>query len=303
MVVTPQSLRLMASGLAAMFLLTVIGMLTWLVLRPRPITFNVTANTERVEFFVDAKTDSRWVLEDVELFRDHQQTGAFSGAFQLGDQVDVIIQRIAFGPLWVHVQSRTPDGTAGMLFSEAEDPIGPAGRSMEIIVRGLQQRADSGRTVILALTGRVKVGRTAGFETETTNPVLRSGKVTMLGRALLGGRVFNAGTVELDTGDQIEVQEPAAAALGFVLADERPGLTAAYRAVGRRAEVSRPGGGLYNISISLLTRIVREPLVQGASILLGGLLSIVALLGFAIEVAEYRREPKSSNSKQRTETT
>ena len=80
----------------------------------RSTTFNVTATTERVEFTTGSAPDSRWHFENIEWrepFGDSARS--FSGGLQLAAGVAVFIERIGTGPLWIHLESETTDGSVG----------------------------------------------------------------------------------------------------------------------------------------------------------------------------------------------
>jgi hypothetical protein len=256
-------------------------------------TFNVTATSERVEMVSGAaRPPSRWVLDNVQVAEGRGGTTLpFSGSFEIADSVKVLIQRVSTGTLWVNVRSARPGRSTGRYFSAAERPLRAAPDEVNIFVPNLSTRADSSRTVLLALFGEVWAGRPVLVNTRGSTAILRSGKVTLIGRSIFGSDRFEAGSVELDAGDVIEVVDPDGPARGFVLVDERPALTVAFQAQGRRMTITRPGGGTYPLSASVLQRIVRDRLSQAVSLLVAVLVAFTTLRPFGADVGARLRRP------------
>lgn len=290
--------------MALMPLLIAVGLLTATVIAAVLLdtsistTFNVTAQTERVRFFASDASPSRWVLDDVQLVHDHADTAvAFSGYFQPAPGIEVLVERVARGPVYVHVQpwdtlnAAAPDRTSVGTFVSWEEKQGPvAGRSLEIFIGDLAARADSGTTFILPLTGIVESGREVGLEAGGSRAILRSGTVTMLGRSVFSERVFEAGSVGLRAGDQFRVDMQESPSLGFVLADDEPGLTAAYRSVAQQGLVVRPGGGEFLISVPWLDQLLNDPLFRAIFLIIGALVATTTLLSFIYDRLDARRE-------------
>lgn len=108
----------------------------------------------------------------------------------------------------------------------------------------------------------------------------------MLGYSIFSRNVFEAGSVELHAGDQFKIDDAASPALGFVVADERPALTAAYQVAARKASII--GGTLY--PVSLLNRILNDHLFQGISVFFGMLVVVATLLTFLLSWRYFYRE-------------
>lgn len=254
-------------------------------LAPSRTTFNVTATTERVRMWFGAERPvSRWQLDDVELEEQGQRATKFSGSLEFADSVDVIIQRVAMGELWISARSRRPTRSVGRYYGVGDVPLGDAPDAINIYVPDLPARANAGRTVILAVFGDVELGLPLGINTAGSGALLRSGKVSLIGRSAVRGDPFQAGAVELDAGDAVRVSDPEGAAVGFVVADERPALTAAYYVRGRTMQVTRPGGGTYPISASGFQSLTHDRLsqvVSGVFALLAALVSLAPIAAFA----------------------
>lgn len=271
-------------GLVSLFVL--IGAALFFI-NPVHTSYNVTAQTERISTTIDAEPDWYWVLEDVELAGPGVSVQNWSGDVQLGAPVEVWIERRGFGDLWIFVRcvSTLCESAGGAVEGGGLDRRELPAR-FEIFIRNTPERARAGERVLLEITGDVTLGRSVGRETVTNVGILRSGEVTMLGRNVFGGGVFNSGSVALAAGDRLEMTEidEGSSTRGFVTIDERPAMTAAYRVVGSEARVYRPGGGDYSISSSILARFSGDPIFR----LLAGILVIASagaqLLMSAIEL-------------------
>lgn len=258
---------------------------------PAPTTFNVTVETERIEYVTRNEMASRIALDSVEVVTDAMSPvsdpmSPFSGAFQVGDSASVVVERVGRGGLLIQVEAYET-GRAGRFFDEYGEPTGEAGPYVEFFLHDPGERAERGQNVIIPIAGRVSLGRNVGFETGATTAILRSGEVTMLGRSILwwfSDEVYEAGSVDLDLGDTFIVDAPASEAVGFAVINERPALSAAYRVNGRRAQIIRPGPAAsgYPVSISFLDRLLNDRFFRAWSVLLGGLVTLATIASFVI---------------------
>ena len=285
-------------GIVGVVFLFMAPAIAWLLRGPGEITFNVTVQTERVRYRTDRHAgDSSppprllWVLENVLVEENPNEPGKpFTGYFEPAHPVDVIIERVATGPLYVEVSSLADSASSvGRLLDAEETPVDTLGAHVALFIRGLATRADSGATVVLPLTGQVEAGVELGRPIRGTTAILRSGQVRMLGRSILGDDVFEAGRAELDAGDHFTVEDPEDESLGFVVADQRPGLTAAYRSVGTRGRVTRPGGGNYPLQVSFFQQLRNDHPFRIAASVLGGLVGLATIFNFLIDWIAFRR--------------
>jgi hypothetical protein len=277
--------------LASLLALVVAATIIWMLVRPSETTFNIVAETERVTMELSEQVPWRWNLRDVKLREADLEESSFTGAIQLGKPVDVTMERVASGSLWIHV-THPPARSTGTCEAATkfvhDEPTGHTACEFDIFIRDIAERAGRGITTILTLEGDVSVGRPVGFETQGSgSAVLRSGRVTLRERSIFGQNVYEAGSVDLETGDffQVERSSGSEQSRGFIVIDERPGMTAAFRAVGRKAVVGRPGGGEYPVTSRLFQRLLNDVGIQVLSALLAALVGIV---GFAASVIELR---------------
>jgi uncharacterized protein YjbI with pentapeptide repeats len=296
------SLVLLGGSVVALMALILAAYVAF-VASPSPTTFNVTVDTERITYTTVGEPPSRIVLDSVEVFSETFAESAgslspFIGSFQVGPSAKVEIQRIGLGGLSIIVEAYET-GSAGRFFDEAGEPAGEAGSFVEFYVDDPSSRALEGQSAIIPLAGEVFPGRKVGIETRGTTAILRSGKVTMIGRSIFWGlndKIFEAGSVNLDMGDQFFVDTPQSEAFGFAVVNERPAMTAAYRVVGRRAHVVRPGPNAsssskvagYPVSISFLDRLLHDPIFQVLSLFFGGLVALTTIGSFVVKWLTYR---------------
>ena len=251
-----------------------------LIVAPVSTTFNVTARTERLNMTVTEPPTSRWYLNNADLYEDgNLREDSFTGSVELAHALTVMIERVAYGDLWIHIECvPLPDANeechTGTLFSEGEDRIDSLSSDVDIYFTDIRGRADNGETILLPVSGEVMVGRTSGIVTAGTTAILRSGKVSMLGRSVFRSTAFEAGSAELNLGDRFHVTDiaPESTSLGFVLADQDAGLTAVYRIVGSAGSVTRPGGGMYTVTTSVFQRFLSDTLFR----VLAGILIVSA---------------------------
>ena len=275
---TPRVIGLLG---ACAFILVSVGLIL-IVVVPRTTTFNVTAQTERVEMTLDEAPPSRWNLEDVAIKDgDLDIDPSYRGDLELAERTQVIIERIAAGPLRVFVQCLAQCTSAGRLIPLNDSLRTTLPKQFDLEVSDPEARARRGQTIVLPLSGRVLVGRTIGIETGATTAMLRTGRVTMLGRSIFRDNVFEAGSLSLEAGDQFVVRGDS---VGVAVVDERAALTAAYRVIATSGQVVRPGGGGFGVAASTLGQLFNDDLFLAISALLALGAGTVEVAGFLMKV-------------------
>ena len=271
-------------------LLVLVSVIAFFVV-PVHTSYNVTAQTELVKTRITSKPNWQWWLRDVELTGEGVTSGSWSGSLQLTAPVNVQMQRITYGDLQINVrcissEDANPCDSAGVLFDEGKSTHRDLPREIYLRVNDIPARVKRGESILLAITGDVSLGRSVGIETTENQGILRNGSVTMLGRTIFGAGAFEGGTVDLDAGDLFKVTEvdSDSQTRGFVLVDERPAMTAAYRVVGSNAKVSRPGGGSYDVTTSIFARFLGDPLFR---VLAGFLVISSAASQLLISIMEF----------------
>jgi hypothetical protein len=284
---TPRAIGALAAGA---FILVSIGLIL-VVMVPRTTTFNVTAETERVEMTLDQAPPSRWNFEAVAIKDgDLVIDPSYRGDLELAAATQVIIERIAAGPLRIFVQCLAQCTSGGRLIPLDDGVRTALPKQFDLEVNDPEERARRGQTIVLPLSGRVRVGRTIGIETGATTAMLRSGRVTMLGRSVFRHNVFEAGGLSLEAGDQFVVTGES---VGVAVVDERPALTAAYRVIATSGQVVRPGGGGYRVAASTLGQLFNDELFLALSALFALSAGVVEVIGFGMKLwPQFVKDPR-----------
>jgi hypothetical protein len=138
----------------------------------------------------------------------------------------------------------------------------------------------------------MEIGREARHETLSSIPVLKSGKVRVVGKTIMGDEIYDAGTIILSTGDQFSVENPEVGK-GLIVADHQPGLSAVAYTLGKRAYVQRFGTKGYKVRSSLWVRFGNDPVIK----------ALIAAVFFILgALATWRRWWKESHRNEKSNT-
>lgn len=267
--------------LASVLFLVAVLINLWLLFRPPEATFSVVAETERIVMRSNRPLPWRWTFENASLnYGDHQE--AFSGSLQLGVPVEVAVERVGHGTLWIAVRHAMEGGKCepGTLFGTDEEAKGRTPCEFDLLIDDIPGRAARGQTTVLALEGDISAGRPVGFQTHGTGTaLLRSGRVTLREPTILLGEPYDARTKDLDAGDFFRVRRPSEQqpAMGFVVIDERPAMTAAFRVIGREGTIERPGGGESRIANGIFSRFANDEFLRALVAVIAAILGLVSL--------------------------
>lgn len=259
-----------------------------------PITtiFNINANTERISISSIDENGSELNLDGVDIYGTGLKPlhKGFTGQFKLNKDVSVTIERVAYGS--ATLTFRVPKGQkSGTLYNRQEKLVDSTGNYLEISINNIRMKADSGQTFIFRFDGKVSLGRSVDQEVgyEST-ALLRSGDITMTGTSAWSAN-FNAGTIQLYLGDEIQFHNQSENAIGFITLNENPGMQAAYRVVAKQATILKPGPKMetleesgVSISATWLDRISKASLPQIISLSFSILLVITNLITFLIDI-------------------
>jgi hypothetical protein len=251
-------------------------------------TFDVTAETEWVEFVPGPQPRSDWMLEEARVFVGADTVGRIiTGSLKLSDSAKVVVQRRSMGPLTLDISSLGTDPHVGEIALSDSGTLSLGSHAI-ILVEDLEARSQKGTPVVLPVKGSLIAGRTIEIETDPSPARFRSGKVTSFGRSIFGWTVFPAGTVELTSGDHVSLEMPRSPAFGLIVADERPALSVGYRGIAKAVKVRRPGGSDYRIGTTIYHRIAADQTLQ----------ALIVTLGFLFELTRRfrgrRREERQS---------
>lgn len=275
-----------ATALASVLAMIVALSTLWLLVCPPETTFNVVAETERIVMKVDRLVAWRWTFEQVTLHHgNHEET--FTGSLQLGFPVEVAMERVGFGMLWISIQHEMNPGRgcrAATLFGPDEEARPPIPCEFDIRISDIPERAAQGQTTVLTLEGEISAGRPVGFQTQGTGTaLLRSGRVTLRERTLLNSTQYDMSTRDLDAGDFLRVGQVSSHGLGFAVVDERPAMTAAFRVIGQKATIERPGGGEAPLAGDILSRFSNDVDLQA---LIAMIVALAGLISLSVAIVE-----------------
>jgi hypothetical protein len=266
-----------------------------------PITtiYNITAQTEKVQYQTIDKNNSRFSLYNAKLINYDGEVikEAFEGSFEINENVNISFERISNGPIIISATNNKKtsvgkfyDGYDGSLIYTANDYI-------DIIITQVDSILNEGTSFVFPISGLVNIGRSVDLEIfgETT-PLLRNGDITMTGYSTLNGQYFEAGNEKLFLGDYLTFEEQNEKAFGFITIDENPCMQAAYRVHAKVAKIIKPGpkdvNSGYAISASLYDRFIKDRLFQGISLLFGSLLVITTIATFIMDYILFKKEIK-----------
>ncbi|MDG5491194.1 hypothetical protein [Psychroserpens sp. SPM9] len=237
--------------------------------------------------------ESRWSFDDALIIENYKDTIQYTGSIVIGSLVNVEIERISNGPLYIKLF--TNEENSGEYIGYDDKFIRKIPKKTEIYVDNILERAKRGETIILPIIGvesKIKSSRPVGYETESTVPILKSGKVSLLNRSVDGNTIYQAGEIELNIGDQFIVDELDSPNYGFISINEEPALSFINRMSGNNAKIIRPGGDEYPVQSSLLNKFLYDDFFRGTSIIFTVLIAIIAILGFYMEVMNYVKNKK-----------
>lgn len=211
-----------------------------------------------------------------------QVSESFSGSLRILEPADFQMERLSAGPLRVLLRGAPGQEIAGI---DSRAPAGPAAvvltSPVSIVISDVGRLARQGRPVRLPIVARsVRLGKPVELDTIAARPMVRQGSIRTLGRRLVVGELFVAGSMSLELGDYVIVPEPRGYFAGTVSADERPALQAVYQVEAGSAVIRRFQSQDLKVSLSWLTRLMNDP-VPGMLLLLGW-----SLIGLGVQIYE-----------------
>jgi len=257
------------------------------------LTYVASANTEWVEIKSLKPGVSQWYIEaaDIRISCDGERK-EFSGRLRIQSPVIIHIKRISWGPMEISIKSETgsEDQIVAKLHNDETDEDIFAEGCLFITINNLIERAKKGKTIVLAVDGYMEISREVRHETMRSIPVLKSGKVQVVGKTIIGDEIYDAETIILSTGDHFSVDNPGAGK-GLIVADQQPGLTAVSFTLGKVAHIRRYGTQGYKVGSSLWVRFENDPVIK----------ALIAAVFFILgALAAWRRWWKESNGKEKS---
>ena len=270
------------------------------IAKPIPTTFNVSVTTERIEFKTIDENNSRISLNNIVAFNyDGDSLGTYNGTFHISESSTVIVERVSNGALIIQVNNQLKK-SAGTFYDDEQDKVlHKADKFVEFYISNPSERASHGENIIIPFSGEVILGRAINYESNAYNSALvRSGKITMIGKSIIGNYFFESGTYDLNIGDQFVVENPKSKAFGFVVVNENPAMKVAYRVVGKKGKIVTPGPvnqkSGYFIATTFLSRFLYDSFFQALSWSFACLIFLSASITFIKDCEEviFRKKKK-----------
>jgi hypothetical protein len=250
-------------GLFALSLLSFVAAVV-ATLFPRPTTLELVATTEVAEMTTSDELTTLWYLTSVQPTTDGTTISpSVSGQFEIAPKVRIIVERIGNGPLLIRLG--TVDNKSGHLGSIHKDDgstLEINGRSTEIIVADLSKRSQNGQNLVLPISGKMRIGAAIEAPVSGKSPLLREGKIAPIGRNFLGSDLYRGDTQTLAPGDVIFFERSKGSAVGVLVIDEKPAMTASIHVFANEAVINRYPASGYTIGISLIDRIQKDGTLQ-----------------------------------------
>ncbi|MCI5207345.1 MAG: hypothetical protein D3910_00785 [Candidatus Electrothrix sp. ATG2] len=254
-------------GLVSLLIIFIVLAVTGTFLRheiiDNPTTFNVSVKTEEVKVNTYDVPMSDWPVHNIQLSQscpddlEDITLMPFSGTLKIYPSVEIILTRIASGDL--HVTLRNGAGKpSGMIVDDEDEELGELSDCAFFHMRKIADRTQSGETIVLPITGNIKVGREIRFLSHYETPVLRSGSIALLDKTFLIGENYSVGPFVLKTGDLFEIQSPSVPSQGFALIDTNPGIQLIYRGNGHRGVSKRYQSEDYVIRNSVWSKLYND---------------------------------------------
>ena len=227
-------------------------------------TYSVVATTGGLVVTTHAGLPTSWELEDVILTQGFSGPDVVvSGVVEIAPNVEIWIERIAFGPLLIGFHTINPDDSSVGAFFHADGSVVALDSRVVLRIDDFEQRANDGQNIVLPIVGEILLGQGSGVTGGVGRAGLRSATITMIGASPWRQVSYDAGTVELVSGDEFQVEQPTSTAFGMVTVDERPALQVVYQVNGKRGTVARFGAQGYEVSTSMRAKVLNDPVVQG----------------------------------------
>ena len=274
-----------------------------IIICPVPSTFSISVKTELIKFETIDDNNSKIPLYNVKQLNNYNETTyqkeRIDGTFEVADSTVTSIERIANGDVFITIESLSGKSVGTFYSADGDEINEQAGEFVEFYIDSIVNRVDRGETIIIPVTGKIDIGRSINYEIHgNSTAIVRSGKVTVIGKSIFGGNYFKSDSYDLNIGDQFSVKNPKSKAYGFVTINEESGMAAAYKIIGKRGSIITPGpiddNSGYEVSTSLLSRFLNDPIIKGVLLAFAILGTMATVLPIFQEV--YKRK---SNKKRK----
>lgn len=298
----------------ACFFLLLLYAITTTFMDSNESTFNINAIVEELSLQTQAVPMSRWVFDEVELklgcpIDSDERVDVikkFSGKMEIQPEVNIFFTRIAKGDLIIKLQSRLQNSVAD-LYDFNNDFLNTQPRHcMFIYIRNVSDRSKQGKTIVLPLTGHIKLGKLMQFSEFSDVPILREGEVSILDKTILFNHHYVVGPFPLSLGDYLIVDkaiektsnnEIITPGQGFILVDYNPAIRVIYREIGHKATIKRFQSEDYDISNNAWSRLTHDKFLSNAW--------VIVIIWFMLNkilikyLSEYQYQSRIKNDKWR----
>lgn len=294
-------LRYFAIILLLALLLTAGGYFLWgLFFNPITTIYNVSIDTEYIEFETVDKNNSKFILKNVQI---GDMSGIiaenFNGSFELNSNVKVIIERVSFGSIIITVECMDCK-SVGSIDDENDKLIEILGPYADFEILHTDKDSYEGTTRIFRMDGVINAGRTMGFEqADESTAVLKGGEIKLFGKSKFNNNYFEAASIDVNIGDKLVFENQKSKAHGFVIINESAGMKAAYRVEADEISIIRPGprrskeGQTY--SATFIDSLYNDGFFKTLSVLFGALIFIISFFTFIMDVLLFFKSDKSES--------
>ena len=245
-----------------------------------PTTFNVSAVTEEVKVVTPNVPMSSWPVSNATLSKSCPEEGAtqniqFTGSISIKPLVQITFTRIAFDKLVVMLFNENEKTSVGELYDSNDEYVGSLTSCAFFVINNISELVSSGKTIVFPITGKITAGNEIRFLTQTKNPVLREGKVTILDRSFVFGEHYSVGPFDLETGDSFEIRRHTVPSQGFVLINEKPAINLVYRAKAFRGVIKRYQSENFELRNSYWSKIYNDESLSLSWLLIAILFNVI----------------------------
>lgn len=271
----------------------------WIFFTGINTTFNIDANTERIEFSTPLKSS----VADLQVVNANYAqefdttTQKFSGTIVIDQGVKVEIERIAGGPVFLSFKSLINDTCRVTTFKYLDEATGKMKKVesfgfADVAITDVDSLAAVGITHIFGFKGFVSLGRHVAYESPNeSTALLRGGRIVMTSKSHLGSENVKVKSYDLALGDVIEFDQPKSEILGFLTINENPAMSVSCRVHSDKAYVSKMGpkaeGARIEIGATYYDRFFNDGLSQGLSLVTGLLLILISFTTFYYDSKDY----------------
>lgn len=231
-------------------------------------SFNISVVTEELRVETQDTPMSKWPLKNITLSRtcpddpEDVKTEIFNGTIAVVPDTEIIFTRITQGDLVVKMKNSKQKQTA-VLTDEEEEPAGTLSDCSYFSINGTTNRVTKGETIVLPVTGRIHVGNEIRFLSHHINPVLYSGKISIIDKTFILSENYSVGPFELEMGDSFIVKNQKVPSQGFISVNQDAAINLVFRAQGSHGLIKRYQSEAYELRNSIWSKLYQDEALSG----------------------------------------